>query len=246
MLVKQTICEPQMILTLCTPLILLTAYCITIFYFLKTYYKIQEALQWWSSRQSIKLFLEAEKIRDDLLQESFVIRRKLDLLTVEQLNTSTTGTEECLKKVDNFHHSLVNLSDRLFPTSLQDSLPLAIEYLLKPWIISHPCKYFGINLPASWRNEPAERSMIVLRTLEELLIITIPEIVGPTSIYISLKQQENLAELTVTISYPDISLLQFYSRLPELDYLSASFRFLTGGNCFSRSQDLNAMWYFCW
>jgi hypothetical protein len=235
-----------MLVTLCTQIILLVVYCITIFYFLKSYSKIQQALQWWSARQSIKLFLEAEKIRDDLLQESFVIRRRLDLLTIASPNSATTDTEECLKKVDNFHHSLVKLSDRLFPTSLEDSLPLAIEYLLKPWIVSHPSRYFSINLPASWRHEPADRSMIVLRTLEELLIITIPEAVKPTSIYISLKQQENLAELIVTISYPDISLLNFYSHLPELDYLCESFRFLTGGNCFSRSQELNTMWYFCW
>lgn len=235
-----------MTITLCMQIILLAAYLMTFFYFLKSYYKIQQALQWWSSRQSIQLFLEAEKIRDDLLQESFIIRRSLDLLTIEHPNLSPKQTQECLKKVDDFHHSLVKLSDRLFPTSLQDSLPLAIEYLLRPWLISHPCRYFYIDMPASWRDEPAERSMIVLRALEELLIITIPEIVTPASIYISLKQQENLAQLIVTISYPDVSTLVLYSHLPELDYLGQSFRVLTGGNCFYSSQNLNAIWYFCW
>ncbi|WP_414541633.1 hypothetical protein [Nostoc sp. CCY0012] len=235
-----------MSLLLCTQIILLAAYVITSAYFLKSYHKIQKALQWWSSRQSTKLFLEAEKIRDGLLQESFIIRRSLDLLTVKHPISSTKETQECLQKIDNFHHSLAKLSDRLFPASLQDSLPLAIECLLETWLISHPCQYFYIDMPGSWRHETAERSMIVLQALEELLIITVPEAVTPKSIYITLKQQENLAQLIVTISYPDVSTLTFYSHLAELDYLCESFRILTAGKCFYNSKNLNAVWYLCW
>jgi hypothetical protein len=50
--------------------------------------KIKQALQWWSYRQSIRLFLEAEKIRDSLLQESFIILRSLDLLKIDDRNLS--------------------------------------------------------------------------------------------------------------------------------------------------------------
>ncbi|WP_414550143.1 hypothetical protein [Anabaena sp. CCY 0017] len=235
-----------MSLKLCTQIILVAAYIITIVYFLKSYHKIQQALQWWSSRQSIKLFLESEKIRDGLLQESFIIRRSLDLLTVKNPNLLTQETQECLHRIDNFHDSLAALSDCLFPASLQDSLPLAIESLLKPWLISHPRLSFYIDMPASWRHEPAERSMIVLRALEELLITSIPEAITQTSIYITLKQQEKLTQLIVKISYPDVSTLIFYSQLPELNYLYKSFHILTGGKCFYMSQQFNATWYFCW
>ncbi|TVP56204.1 MAG: hypothetical protein EA343_24300 [Nodularia sp. (in: Bacteria)] len=231
---------------LCTQIKLLVTYVMSLVYFLRSYPKIKQALQWWSWRQSVKLFLEAEEIRDGLLQETFIIRRHLDLLTVNHPNSLTTETQECLKKIDQLHHSLVKLSDRLFPASLQDSLPLAIECLLKPLLISYPSQYFYIDMPASWRHEPAERSMIILRALEELLIITIPEVVTPISIYISLKKQGNLAQLIVTISYPDVSTLVFYSHLPELDYLGESFRFLTGGECFYHSQNFNAIWSFYW
>lgn len=235
-----------MSLKLCTQIILVAAYISTIVYFLKSYHKIQQALQWWSSRQSIKLFLESENIRDSLLQESFIIRRRLDLLTVKNPNLLTPETQECLHRIDNFHDSLAELSDRLFPASLQDSLPLAIESLLKPWLISHPDLYFYIDMPASWRHEPAERSMIVLRALEELLITSIPKAITQTSIYITLKQQEKLTQLIVKISYPDVSTRIFYSQLPELNHLYKSFHILTGGKCFYRSQEFNTTWYFCW
>ncbi|YAF98442.1 MAG: hypothetical protein AB3A66_12655 [Nodularia sp. CChRGM 3473] len=231
---------------LCTQIILSIVYVITLVHFLRSSHKIQQSLQWWSSRQSMKLFMEAEKIRDGLLQESFIIRRSLDLLAVEHLNLSPKKTQDCLTKIDNFHHALAKLSDRLFPESLQDSFPLAIECLLEPWLTSHPHRDFHFDLPASWRREPAERSMIVLLSLEELLKLTLPELLIPISIYISLKQQKDVAQLIVQISYPDVSTLGFYSHLPELNYLCESFRILTSGKCFCRSKNLNAAWYFFW
>ena len=108
--------------------------------------KIQQALQWWFYREFLKLFLESEKIRDDLLQESFTIRRDLDLLIIDNLNLSVTRIPAYIRKIDNFHHSLVQLSDRLCPIYIQDSLPLSIECLLEQWINSHPYLDFQINI----------------------------------------------------------------------------------------------------
>ncbi len=214
--------------------------------FLTSYHSIQQALQWWSSRQSTKLFLEAEKIRDDLLQDSFTIRRNLDLLSVDNLNLSGDRIQECLKHIDNFHHSLVQLSDRLFPASLQDSFPLAIECLLEPWLVSNRQLYFKIDMPVYWRHEPAERSLIVLTALNELLTISLPEVLPPTSIYINLKQNRNIGQLIVEINYPNVSTFVLYSSLPELKYICESFRLLTSGKCFIRTKDMKVSWYFCW
>ncbi|MDF5710707.1 MAG: hypothetical protein PUP90_24320 [Nostoc sp. S4] len=214
--------------------------------FLTSYQRIQQSLQWWSSRQSMKLFVEAEKIRDDLLQESFTIRRNLDLLRVDNLNVSDNKIQECLKQIDNFHHSLVQLSDRLFPASLQDSFPLAIECLLEPWLVSNPQLYFQIDLPVYWRHEPAERSLIVLIALNELLTITLAEVLASTSIYINLKQQKTIGKLIVEITYTNMSTFVLHSRLPELNYLYESFRLLTSGKCFSKTNNLRISWYFYW
>ncbi|MFQ4144506.1 hypothetical protein [Chlorogloeopsis sp. ULAP02] len=227
-------------------IIILIVYIITLILFVKSYYKVQQAIQWWSCQQSLKLFLEAEKIRDDLLQESFIIRRSLELLPVESRELSTNKTQEFLKKIDNFHQSLAQLSDRLFPVYLQDSLPFAIQSLLEPWLISYSHIYFHIDLPSAWRQEPTERSLVLLRALEELLKITLSEALTQTSIYIRLEQKANLGYLWVQINYPDVSTLVFYTNLPELDYLCESFKFLTSGKCVCRSKNLSLNCQFSW
>ncbi|MBW4587322.1 hypothetical protein [Aetokthonos hydrillicola] len=213
---------------------------------LRSHNKTQQALQWWFFRQSFKLFLEAEKIRDGLLQESFTIRRNLELLPVDNLELSVNKTQECLTKTNNFHQSLAQLSDRLCPAYLEDSLPLAIESLLESWLVSHPDFYVHIDMPKHWRNERAENSLIVLTALEELLRITLPEVLTQISIYISLKELGNVGQMVVKVTYPDTSTFSFYSNLPELGYLYESFRFLTSGKCFCRSKNITAAWYFRW
>lgn len=229
-----------------TPTILVIFYLVTLLMFLKTYYKIQQALQWWSSRQSLKLFLEAKTIRDGLLQESFTMRRSLDLLAQDNLNLTINNTQEYLKQADDFYHALVQLSDRLFPAYIQDSLPLAIECLLEPWLTSNSHISFHFDIPTDWRYEPADRSLIVLRALEELLTLTLPGASTPSTIFISLKQQKYIGQLMVKITYPDQSTVIFYSTLRELDYLCESFRFLTSGKSFCHKNNLSIICYFYW
>ncbi|MBS3026596.1 MAG: hypothetical protein HCA25_05740 [Dolichospermum sp. DET50] len=210
--------------------------------------RIQQALQWWFYREFWKLFLESEKIRDDLLQESFTIRRNLDLLTRDNLSLSVTKIQAYIQKIDRFHHSLGQLSDRLCPISIQDSLPLSIECLLEPWSNSHPHLDFQINMPIYWRIEPPEQSWIIIRILEELLILTLPEteILLPIYIHITLKQIHSIGLLSVKISYPDISTLIFYSHLPELEHLYNSFKFLISGKCSYFNKNLMSIWHFYW
>ncbi|WP_396020675.1 hypothetical protein [Aulosira sp. FACHB-615] len=221
-------------------------YIITSLMFVKNFSKFQQALQWWFARQSLKLYLEAKEIRDGLLQESFAIRRSLDLLTQDNLNLTINKTHEYLQQADNFHHALMQLSDRLFPTYIQDSLPLAIECLLEPWLTSNSHLQFHLDIPAYWRFETVERSLIVLRSLEELLILILPNCAINTSILISLKQQTYLAQLRVHITYPDLSTVRFYSTLKELDYLCESFEFLTSGKCSYRQHHLSITCEFYW
>ncbi|HLP87306.1 MAG TPA: hypothetical protein VK184_01715 [Nostocaceae cyanobacterium] len=208
--------------------------------------KIQQALKWWSYRQAVKLFLESEKIRDTLLQECFIIRRNFDLLTLDNFNLSNAQIQEYLQRIENLHYSLVKLSNRLCPSSIQDSLPLSIECLLQIWLDSKPNVYFNINLPVSWQYESAERNLIILNTLEELLTIILPDIFTPVFIKIDLKKRRKLAQLNVKITYPDISTLIFHTTLPELEYLCDSFKFLLSGKCLCQSQNLNVVWSFYW
>jgi len=250
--------------------------------------KFKLALNWLFYQQSMKLYGESEKIRDDLLQESFTIRRGLEALKIqhcdllnnqvigytspgfypinsqlltdylpynESLDQSTnqsfnTSISEHINRVENFHHSLVELSDRLFPIYIEESLPLSIQCLVDSCFLAHPHISVDFNMPSYWRKESAQFSLLTLRTLQELMSITVPTFSDPLSIYINLKDRKNIRELTLEIIYPDISTLLFYSGLPELKYLSSSWEFLISGKCFyhivNYKSNYKIAWFFCW
>lgn len=214
--------------------------------FVNTYHRMQQSLQWWSFRQSLKLSMEADKIREELLQELFTVRRNLELSAINNQELSIDKTQDSLKQINHLHRSLSQLSDRLFPSYLQDNFPLAIASLLERWILSYPYLNFHISMPFSWRYESAEYSLIVLNALEELFVITLPELLTPTSINISLQQKHTLAQLVVKITHPDISILMPYSSLIELDYLCETFRILTSGKLFYRRNKYAVAYYFYW
>ncbi|WP_427161059.1 hypothetical protein ACQFX9_05465 [Aliinostoc sp. HNIBRCY26] len=214
--------------------------------FVKSYHRIQQSLQWWSLRQSLKLFMEAEKIREELLQELFTFRRNLELSALDNEELSSEKTQAYVQQIDYLHRSLAKLSDRLFPSYLQDNFPLAIEDLLEQWIVSHPHLEFHLSMPFTWRYESAEHSLIVLNALEELFTITLPDLLTPRAINISLEQRQNLAQLIVTMTYSDISMLVPYTHWRELDYLCESFRALTAGKLFYRRNNLMVAYYFYW
>lgn len=218
----------------------------SLLWFRAYYLRTQQALQWWFRRQSMQMCRESEKIRDGLLQESFSMRRSLELSLVDNVEISTKKSEDWLKKVENLHHSLEELSDRLSPAYIEDSLPLAIEWLLTKWRSRNPRLKFEMELPAHWRHEPPDRSMVILRVLDELLRITSSELLTDISIHVSLKLQGDIGELIVHISYLDLPTLVSYYNLKDLEYLSQTFRFLTSGQCFRRRKKLSVVWYFCW
>ncbi|MBV9386188.1 MAG: hypothetical protein JOZ78_07145 [Chroococcidiopsidaceae cyanobacterium CP_BM_ER_R8_30] len=218
----------------------------SILWLLVAFLRVQRALQWWSRRQSIYLLGEAKKIQDGLLQESFALRRSLEQSLVDDIGPSAESRRDWLKQIEKFYHDLEQLSDRLSPAYIEDSLPLGIQSLLKLWQTCHPLLKIEMELPGYWRHEPPDRSLIILRALDELLQITSSELLTEILIRISLKSQGDLGELIVHISYPDKPTLVCYSNLKELEYLSQSFRILTSGKCFRRKKELKVTWYFQW
>lgn len=211
-----------------------------------SYQKSKRALQWWQKRQSRHLSCEAEKIRDGLLQESFTIRRSLELSLLNEKANSTALNQELLKKMEKLDRSLQQLSERLSPAYIEDSLPLAIHSLVEFWISSHSNLKIEMDLPADLWQEPFERSLVILRILDELLLITGAELTTELSIHISLKHQGNVGELIVQISYPDVPTLVSYWSREDLEYLSQTFQFLISGQCCRRREELTVVWCFRW
>lgn len=218
---------------------------ISLLWLTTSYLKAQRALQWWFQRQSMQLSYEAEKIQNGLLQESFSMRRSLEVSIVDNIE-STQGNQDWLKKIEKLNHSLEQLSDRLSPAYLEDSLPLAIQYVAEHWRKCNPRLKIEMELPTHWRNDLPDRSLVVLRVLDELLRITTSELLADASIHISLKMQGNIGELSIHVSYPDLARLISYSNLKDLEYLSLTFRFLTSGQCYRRRKNLTLAWHFKW
>jgi hypothetical protein len=194
----------------------------------------------------MQLFLEAEKIRESLLQESFTMRRSLELSLGNQVENIDQFGEDWLEKIESFHQSLQELNDRLSPAYIEDSLPLAIQCIVEAWKRRHPQLKFEMKLPVDWRQETLDRSRVILMALDELLRITLSEHLKEASIFISLMPQGKLGELQVQIAYPDVGIQSNYLGLKDLDYLCQAFRFLTSGQCFCERNDLTVTWYFRW
>lgn len=207
-------------------------------------FEAQRALQWWYGRQSSQLCHQAEGIRNGLLQESFTVRRNLELALLEDGERSEQPQQEWLVKIDRLHHALRKLSDQLSPPYLDDSLPLAIQSVLESWK-SRSLRYrFGWELPAEWRPESHERSRVVLMALDELLRLTFLDGSGG-AVAVQLHQRGDLGELSVQFSDLDRPTPP-RSVAKELAYLKRAFRFLTFGECFCRHIDQTVVWYFRW
>jgi hypothetical protein len=212
-----------------------------------SYLQIRRALQWWSRRLSIQLLREAENIRDGLLQDSFTMRRSLELSLGDNVEVLVKKNRDWLRQFESFHDSLGQLSDRLSPAYIEDSLPLAIQALVERWQKGSviPVK-IDLELPQHWTQEPADRSLLLLGTLDELLRITLSELLTELKILICLKRHKDMGELSVHISYPNEATLVSYSGFKELQYLSQVFQFLTSGQCFRQRRGLIVVWCFRW
>jgi hypothetical protein len=216
-----------------------------LFWFAVSHFKMQQALQWWHRNRAAWLHAEAEQIRNGLLQESFVVRRALELSLTGDENLQD-NQQKCLKKLEDFHHALEQVSDALSPPYVEDNLPLAIRQVIESQC-SQPIQFeIETDLPSTWIHEPYELSRTILIALDELLSVTQSEDLAGVLRQISLKSQAEMRELRIQFDYPDRTTLKKHHHRKELDYLKQSFQVLTSGQCFSQQKALTVTWYFRW
>ncbi len=222
---------------------------------------MEQAWQWWYDKQLRQLDCEASQIRDGLLQQSFVMRRNLELSLLNRKEFSSPIFQEWLTKLENLHSSLQELSDRLSPPYLSEGLPLAIQYLVQKWQTQQPSFQFKLQLPSNWLNKSAARNRIVLTCLEEILQITLArlkantftkpgsitqEIQQKVSILITLDKKQEQNQLKIQITYPDSASAIALQQYQEIKYLRQSFMLLTSGQCCYQCQQQMDEWCFRW
>ena len=171
--------DTEMVNVLCSSslenAILIACIAIIIWLFV-SYSRARRALQWWERRRAFQLYCETERIRNGLLQESLAMRRSIELLLGDSCEISLQSVRDWLTGIEKFHHSLGQLSDRLSPPYVEESLPLAIQYLLELWQTYNPKLNIQMELPRDWPDESPECSRVILIALDELLRITLSEV----------------------------------------------------------------------
>ncbi len=208
--------------------------------------KVQRSLQWWYGRQSVKLFQEADKVQNSLLQESFVVRRALEFMLGSQSKTSKESAHHCLEAMDRFEVSLKDLRDRLSPPYLEDSFLLAIRSQVESWRSHFPRVLIELALPKDWPHENYACHRAVLMVLDELMQILLSKSATIKSTRIYLQQQDYGSHLIIEFEYFGSSKLNTHKVKKELNYLKHLFGFLTSGNSFYRYCGSTMIWDFRW
>lgn len=204
---------------------------------------IREAWRWWEKRQIARSYQQAEQIREGALQDLFALRRSLELAVDTH---STQEYQSWLSAVEHLHHKLEYLSYALASPYSEENLPLAIQYHMKDWQNDHPSYAVQLDLPASRLTRSPEQNQIIIKVLDELLQLAVPDS-RPASVQISLQaKQLGVSELRVQILYEsDADVTQIY-RSSELQTLQKSFEFLMSGQCIQQQNGQVLCWHLRW
>lgn len=133
-----------------------------------------DLLKWWQQQHTHRLKREADFIRNDVLQEVFTMRRRLELChktcdehdgARQMLACTPHSISLDLERLEHIHLSLGQLSDRLDPPYVQASLPLALGHAASLWNTVFP---FSTRLPTTWHSEPVAQTRLLLVFLNTL------------------------------------------------------------------------------
>ncbi len=205
---------------------------------------MRHLLRWWYQRQAVRLDYEARRIREGLLQELFVVRRSLELALLSD-RVDTKEVQQWLTQIETLQQALESVMHRLCPPYLGDSLPLAMQHLLKHWQAEYPAVCLELDLPADWDQETVEQRRVILMILDEWLRMIMPQLQSEAVLHISLKQQTTAAQLNIQLTAPTVSKLLSSSAIP-LDNLQQFFQVLAEGKCYCQKHDSTVTWCYQW
>ena len=211
---------------------------------------MDEALQWWYQKVLKQLESEANLIREQLLQESFAVRRSLELSSLKPNELASLSCQKCVAQLEDFHFTLKELSDRLSPPYLNEGLPFALQYLVTKWREQLPLCQFELNSPLNWRQKFPVHNSIILNTLAELLRIQLTENHFYNLTMIDVKQNQINHQLSnqlkITFVEPGANKDLSKKHQQELKYIQKSFEYLTLGSCQNTLSKVSNIWYFKW
>jgi hypothetical protein len=210
------------------------------------HWQTQRALQWWFEQQQQWLCQEAEQVRNGLLQETFAMRRCLEVRLTSGKEEPVQEQQTWIDRIKELDGYLVRLSDDLSPPYLETSLPLAIQswaQRLKS-LSEGRSKAIALHLPTTWHPEPLIRSQTVLTSLNHALHLQGDS--PATEILIQLREHQLWADLMVQFHYPTPEDAMKTARSRELHYLIRAFQVLTSGQSDYRRRQSEICLHFRW
>ncbi len=158
-------------------------------------------LRWWHQYQAQRMMQATDTIRNGLLQEMLGLRRRLELTYQAREERSDCALN--LADLKRLYGELEALCDRLDAPFGQDSLPLALQHLLHPWVQKGAV---SMTLPTGWTPEPGEQTQLLILLVEQIVEVVFQgELVPPSPPAIAqfhLQEQAGSKHLTIEVVSP--------------------------------------------
>ena len=173
------------------------------------------------------------------------MRRSLELALMDK-QAHPKEVQHWLTQLETVQHSLEAMMHRLAPPYLDDSLPLAVQLVLKEWQTAHPTLQLEMDLPTDWKEEPIAQRRMVLATLSEWLRITASSLRPDTKLRVCLSQQAHSSKMLIQLTARDRSDLPSGAAISELINLQQAFQVLANGRCYCQKRDSTVTWFYRW
>ncbi len=190
-------------------------------------------------------------MRDSVLQELFTLRRGLELTALDPQFPAGVA-DRCqtwLSQTETLQQLLEQLSYQLAPPYIEESLPLALQYLLEPWKLRYPDLQIQLQILANGLAESAEHNQILVTILDEFFQMVLPSAASHSPLQVCLHPHAQGGELTIQLSYADETNQLAIHQMPELQHLQQVVRWLAAG-CWTCEQlhqpPFTDRWHLIW
>ena len=187
---------------------------------------------------------EADMIRNNVLQDIFVIRRCVEVSGQTRFDAEGVDFDGHLAQLEKVYTQLENFCNRIEAPHIEDSLPLALFHAVKPWQ-KRIC--MSLELPHDWGAEPVERTWLMTLIARSLTQEISKDIFLPEQCVMTLQYQEEIPSLIFCARYKDLvpsSLASETDRvlLPLLE----TFQVLAQGQYNQYSESRSHTWVLRW
>lgn len=215
--------------------------------------KQQITLRWFYHKQSNILSAQSELVREQLFQKAFTLRRAIELCSTNNLIDGSTKAsqgplDQCLEMAESLANTLERVSDELSAPFLEDSLPLALQHLLKHWANEVPDVEVALALPSEWPLGATDKHRLILWCVRECLEnwkccldTNLPAVLS-----LALHQTNGIAKLHLGFTGQGDRMIRCVPIVAEQQHIQQIFRMVMPGHVKLRHNLSGLVWEFSW